>query len=528
MAARLRLVAVLVVATLGASTGAAGAQGSGPQTAPDEATLDEDTVVVVYPLLNDSDPQGGSLELVAVSSSEFGDTRIDGQAVVFTPVDDFNGDVELTYTARSSGGEADEQIFLEVTPVNDPPQANPDTAEATSGASISINVLGNDTDVDGQALTLDSVANPGNGTASVSGSFVVYTANDGFAGSDFVTYVISDAAGATSQGTITVSVSLPAVTTTTTAPPTTTVAPATTLPATTLPATTVPATTTPPATTLPATTMPPATTTPPQISTSTLVTSPAWAAPPTSSLEAGDGNEEGFFAILARNLSSLYLPILTLFVVGIAAWLLSQRGHSPMRRRAVVLLGRGESLPVYERPSSSAGVIHNFGHSERQIEVVGRKREAEGQAWLPVATPNGRGWADAGHLTEDVARASFELDLAEREIIRELRRRLKQGATIATSPRGVIDPESFTRDPERRQLGGNATTKLAALIGDWRAAFHIDKTASMAGLRPPQLRNLHWVSFDAPGLDPWLLFFEYHDGNPHPVAALPETAPVEV
>jgi hypothetical protein len=152
----------------------------------------------------------------------------------------------------------------------------------------------------------------------------------------------------------------------------------------------------------------------------------------------------------------------------------------------------------------------------------------DGIEWLPVATSSGQGWVESQYLTEDVARATFESDLMERGIVRDLRRNLKEGSTISSSSRGVIDPEGFTRDGDRYQLGGHATARLAALLGDWRASFHVDETASIAALRPPQLRNLHWVSFEAPGVDPWQLFFEYRDGQPYPVAALPENVSVPV
>jgi hypothetical protein len=207
---------------------------------------------------------------------------------------------------------------------------------------------------------------------------------------------------------------------------------------------------------------------------------------------------------------------------------MSQRDTRPGRKYAVVLVGRGELLAVNEKASHDSTVVHRFDYSSRQVDVIGRRRVVDGVEWLPVATSSGQGWVESQYLTEDVARATFEADLAERDIIRELRRKLKDGATLSCSSRGVIDPEGFSRDGARRQLGAHATASLAALLGDWRASFHVDKTASIAALRPPQLRNLHWVSFEAPELDPWQLFFEYRDGQPYPVAALPENVPILV
>ena len=67
---------------------------------------------------------------------------------------------------------------------------------------MTLNVLSNDSDPDGDALTLASVTQPANGTASVespSGT-VRYVPDAGFFGADGFTYTVRDAAGATLDG----------------------------------------------------------------------------------------------------------------------------------------------------------------------------------------------------------------------------------------------------------------------------------------------------------------------------------------
>jgi len=512
------------------ATGAAFAF-AGPVAEPDYATLDEDTVAVVYPLLNDSDPAGGGLELIAVSSSPAGTIRIDGTAVVFTPALDFNGDAPFVYTVRSASGESSGQILFTVSPVNDPPIATDDAANASSGREVALDVLANDSDVDGDPLTISAVTGSENATVVVANGRITYTAAPAFSGVDVISYNVSDTAGATAEATVTIAVTFPPPTTSTTSP-------ATTVPPTTVPPTIVPPLTAPPSTTS-APTMPPATTetpttnpalvTPPVTTGApTYVAAPAWAAPSAGlSPRAGTGNSDGLWAGVGEAFRSLYLPMLTLLVVGVVAWFLTQRGRDTTVRYAVVLIGLGDTLPVRARPGHSGEVVHHFEGSARQIEALGRPRSGEGSTWLPVASLGGQGWVEMRYLTEDVARVSFERDVVDSDLVRELRRRLKEGSTIATSPRGPIDPESFERDSGRVRLGVHATSKLAALIGDWRASYHIDGSASLAALRPPQLRNFHWISFEAPSQDPWQLFLEYHEGRPYPVAALPERAPAE-
>jgi outer membrane protein OmpA-like peptidoglycan-associated protein len=67
-----------------------------------------------------------------------------------------------------------------------------DTATATATGATSINVLGNDSDPDGTALTLQSITQPANGTATISGGRVSYTPRAGFSGADSFTYTATD------------------------------------------------------------------------------------------------------------------------------------------------------------------------------------------------------------------------------------------------------------------------------------------------------------------------------------------------
>ena len=531
-----RLATILTAMVLVALTGSAvWAQSSSPVTVPDSATLDEDTLAVVYPLLNDTDPGGGSLELTGVSSTPAGETRIDGAAVVFTPAPDWNGEVEVTYAVKSSGGEASGQISFTVTPVNDAPVAVGEAVNANSGTSVLLDVLANDQDVDGDSLRIIEVTASENATAELDGDVINYTAGAAFSGVDELTYVIADPAGATAAATVTIAVTFPPPTTTlppTTAPPVTTAAPTTTVAPTTTaaPTTTVPATTAPPPTTAaPPTTVPIVIAVPPTtVAAPDYVTAPAWGVPQDGLVPPAGAGDVSLVASIMATLRSLYLPLLTLLVVGGVFWFLTQSGRSSGRRYAVILVGLGDTLPVRRRPGPTGEIVHRYEGSARQIESIGNPRTVDGVVWVPVSSPGGQGWVEESYLTEDVARVSFERDVQDKAIVREMKAKLKDGAILSTSPRGMIDPETFRREPGRHQLGSHATTKVAKLVGDWRAIFHIDKTASLAALRPPQLRNLHWISFEAPGVAPWQLFFEYCDGEVYPVAAVPERAPAEV
>ncbi|MDQ3458788.1 MAG: cadherin-like domain-containing protein, partial [Deinococcota bacterium] len=76
------------------------------------------------------------------------------------------------------------------------------------GRPVTINVLANDEDPDGDPLTVTVVSNPANGSAAINeGATVTYTPNEGFVGTDAFTYEIADGRGGAATATVTVQVS---------------------------------------------------------------------------------------------------------------------------------------------------------------------------------------------------------------------------------------------------------------------------------------------------------------------------------
>ncbi len=89
-------------------------------------------------------------------------------------------------------------------PVNDEPVAQNDVA--TTHSPVTINVLANDSDVDGDKLTVTSASAPHGTTMINADRTVTYTPNDGFSGQDTLTYKISDGHGGTASATVAVTV----------------------------------------------------------------------------------------------------------------------------------------------------------------------------------------------------------------------------------------------------------------------------------------------------------------------------------
>ena len=99
------------------------------------------------------------------------------------------------------------QLFSPTT--NRAPVAGDDTATTTAGSAVSIAVLGNDSDPDGDTLTISAVSDPPKGTATINAAktAITYTPDSGFSGTDSFSYTASDGHGGTDTATVSVTVS---------------------------------------------------------------------------------------------------------------------------------------------------------------------------------------------------------------------------------------------------------------------------------------------------------------------------------
>jgi hypothetical protein len=86
------------------------------------------------------------------------------------------------------------------------PNAVEDTATTDEGASVTIDVLDNDTDPDNDPLNIADVTQPDNGSTSEQNGEIEYQPNDGFVGTDSFTYTVADGNGGTDTATVNVTV----------------------------------------------------------------------------------------------------------------------------------------------------------------------------------------------------------------------------------------------------------------------------------------------------------------------------------
>ncbi|MEK7184494.1 MAG: Ig-like domain-containing protein [Patescibacteria group bacterium] len=92
--------------------------------------------------------------------------------------------------------------------VNNPPIANDDNATTGPATPVTIAVLANDSDPDGNLdpTTVRITQNPSNGSATVSSGSIVYTPNTGFAGIDTLTYEVCDTTALCDTAIVTITV----------------------------------------------------------------------------------------------------------------------------------------------------------------------------------------------------------------------------------------------------------------------------------------------------------------------------------
>ena len=158
-------------------------------------------------IANDTDVDGDTLSLTAASTTGTGTVAVneDGLSVDYTPAADFNGTEIITYTV-SDGTLTDETgtLLVIVNAVNDAPVAVADVLTVEEDATVtSKDVIANDTDVDGDTLSLTAVSTSGTGTVAINadGLSVDYTPAADFNGTEVITYTVSDGTLSDKTGT---------------------------------------------------------------------------------------------------------------------------------------------------------------------------------------------------------------------------------------------------------------------------------------------------------------------------------------
>ena len=179
----------------------------GPVANDDSAGTQEDTLVVIPLLDNDFDPEGDPLTITSATSDD-GTVVINGDGSVnFTPNPDFTGDATITYTISDGNGGTDTaEVIVAVAPVNDGPVAVDDTAETEEDTAVTITVLDNDTDADGNPLTVTGATSENGDVVINDDGTLTFTPSPDYNGEATIEYTVSDGAGGSDTAVVTVTV----------------------------------------------------------------------------------------------------------------------------------------------------------------------------------------------------------------------------------------------------------------------------------------------------------------------------------
>ena len=172
-----------------------------------------DTTTLASLLANDSDADGDPLALEILEGPAHGVlTELGGGHIRYVPDRDYFGADTVTYTVSDGQLSAPPvELRIELTPVNDSPQGNPDLYQMArmAGEPVAVDavqgVLANDSDPDADDVLVAIVVTPpefGSLKLNIDGSFV-YTPDAGLPPSDSFTYRAQDSAGLFQELTVT-------------------------------------------------------------------------------------------------------------------------------------------------------------------------------------------------------------------------------------------------------------------------------------------------------------------------------------
>lgn len=171
-------------------------------------------------LANDTDPEGDTLSVTSATiPAPQGSVSINPDGTLnFVPAANFNGVAVISYTISDGHGGTDTAtVTIDVIPVNDPPVANDDLGHSVDGRPVTLQILNNDSDLDGDTLTVRTIAGitvvPGSTVPVPSGRVTLnadgtltFTPTPGAQGIIMFPYEISDGHGGTATANVTITV----------------------------------------------------------------------------------------------------------------------------------------------------------------------------------------------------------------------------------------------------------------------------------------------------------------------------------
>lgn len=174
-----------------------------PVAQADAFTANRGETAMLDVLANDSDPDQDGLTITSVTLPAHGSASISGSKVSYTPAPGFIGQDTFSYTiADTEGASSSAQVTITVQAVNQLPVAMNDSYVVPSTRNTQLDVLANDRDPDGDALSIVSFTQPDTGSISQGNGNLVFTPEAAFLSTSF-SYTISDGNGGAATATVT-------------------------------------------------------------------------------------------------------------------------------------------------------------------------------------------------------------------------------------------------------------------------------------------------------------------------------------
>ena len=166
-----------------------------PTAQDDTYSMSEDGILTGSVLYNDSDVDGGSLTAALVFAPMHGALTFNADgSFAYTPHADYAGADSFAYTASDGALTSNTAIVsITIAPTNDAPVAADDFYSIDEDTVLTGNLLTNDSDVEGDSLSVSILDGPQNGVLDLNsdGTFS-YTPSANFNGADWFTYSASD------------------------------------------------------------------------------------------------------------------------------------------------------------------------------------------------------------------------------------------------------------------------------------------------------------------------------------------------
>lgn len=162
----------------------------------------------------ESDSQTLTVQSVTGNADTHGSVSLAGGQITYSPDANYNGAASFGYHVCDNGTTAgvldpqcaDATVHVTVNSVNDVPIAVADSANTDEDTAVQIAVLTNDTDADGDPLSVTTVTQGGHGSVSKNAGVLTYTPAADYNGPDSFTYTVSDSKGGSAVGTVDVNV----------------------------------------------------------------------------------------------------------------------------------------------------------------------------------------------------------------------------------------------------------------------------------------------------------------------------------